>query len=82
MGDEATDNAEKTEVRRRKGHRITGVLLSIAGFLWLAKKMGWMPHDTVWVPHHATGGMTLPVILVILGLLLVFGMSGRNNKTF
>ncbi len=82
MDVEATDNAEKREGRRWRGHRITGILLAVVGSLWLARKAGWMLHDSAWVMQHDTGGIMLPVILIILGLLLVFGMAGRNKKTF
>ncbi len=74
MDVEATDNAEKKEVRRWRGHRITGILLAVLGSLWLARKAGWMP-------QHNTGGILLPVILIISGLLLVSGMVGRRWRS-
>jgi len=74
------DKIEKGEVKRRKGHKLIGVLLSMTGFLWLARKAGWMPHDTGWAPHHATDSIFLPLVLIISGLLLIFGLVGRVRK--
>ncbi len=81
MDVEAKDNAEKREVRRWRGHRIAGILLAVVGSLWLARKAGWMPHESAWVTQHDTGGILLPVILIIPGLLLVSGMVGRRWRS-
>ncbi len=80
MDVEVTDNAERREVRRWKGHRITGILLSIVGFLWLAKKSGWMQHDSAWATQHDTGGILLPVLLIVSGLMFIFGMVGDRKR--
>jgi hypothetical protein len=77
---ESAESVEKGSVKVRKGHKVTGILLSILGSLWLARKTGWMPNETDLVPHHATGGIFLPVVLIASGLLLVFGLMGRGRK--
>ncbi len=80
MDIEAANSIEKGSVKVRKGHKMSGILLSILGFLWLARKAGWMPNETGLMPQHSTGGILLPVVLMALGLLLFFGLIGRGKK--
>ncbi len=81
MSIESTNSSEKGNVKRRwKGHKIFGILLSIMGFFWLARKAGWMSHDTTWVPHEANSSPIFwPLIVIAIGLLIIFGL-GREKK--
>ena len=57
---------------RKKGHQITGAVIAIIGFFWLAKKVGWIP--------VAAGGSAIfwPVIIIIAGIAIF--LSSRNNR--
>ncbi len=80
MHNESTNDIEKGSAKVKKGHKITGILLSVIGFLWLTKKAGWMPDEAGLVQHHGTGGIFLPVVLITSGLLLIFGLIGRHRR--
>jgi len=47
---------------RGRGQRLTGILLSLLGFFWLAKKAGWMP---------IASGTFWPILLLGVGILMV-----------
>lgn len=63
---------------RKKGHTITGAVITIIGFFWLAKKVGWIP--------VAAGGSQIfwPILTIVLGLSVVFavhrGKLHQNNE--
>ncbi len=48
-------------------HKLTGILLAVFGFFWLAKKVGWIP--------VAAGGSVIvwPVLTIMLGLWIALG---------
>jgi hypothetical protein len=58
----------------RKGHKITGIALSIIGFFWLAKKIGWIP--------VAAGGSTIfwPIVTITVGIVLFLSVR-RHHKS-
>lgn len=55
-----------------KGHTITGVVIAIVGFFWLAKKVGWIP--------AATGGSAIfwPAVIVTAGVAIF--LSAMNHR--
>ena len=60
---------------RRKGHTIIGVVLAVAGFFWLAKKIGWIP--------VAAGGSTIfwPIVTIAVGIV-IFLSARRHPKRY
>jgi hypothetical protein len=78
---ESANEIKKSNVKRGKGHKIFGGLLLVMGFFWLARKAGWMSHDTSWMPHEANGSPIFwPLIVIAIGLLIIFGLGGREKK--
>ena len=57
----------KGHTRHGHWHKLSGILLAIFGFFWLAKKVGWIP--------VAAGGSVIfwPVLTIMLGLWFAFG---------
>lgn len=57
-----------------KGHKVTGMALSIVGFFWFAKKIGWIP--------AAAGGAGLfwPSVTIAAGLFMLIAIN-RHRKT-
>jgi 4-hydroxybenzoate polyprenyltransferase len=72
---------EPHEMKNRDGHvrqsnwrKWLGILLTLIGFFWFAKKAGWMPvHD---------GGSPLfwPSVMVVIGILLLTSVGHRRKK--
>ena len=48
-------------------HKLSGILLAVVGFFWLAKKVGWIP--------VTAGGSVIfwPILTIMLGLWFAFG---------
>jgi hypothetical protein len=57
----------KGHTSNRHWHKLSGILLAVVGFFWLAKKVGWIP--------VAAGGSVIiwPVITIVFGLWFAFG---------
>ena len=58
-------------------HKLSGILLTVVGLFWLAKKVGWIP--------VATGGSVIfwPLLTIMVGLWFAFGrhrVKGRDQK--
>lgn len=53
-------------------HRLSGIMLALIGFFWLAKKVGWIP--------VAAGGSVIfwPIFTILLGLWIAFGIRRRK----
>jgi hypothetical protein len=69
-----TDNAlMKGEGKRGRWHKLTGVLLAVIGFFWLAKKAGWMPTE------HSHSAIFWPIVVIAAGLFIFF--SSRHRHT-
>lgn len=64
---------------KKKGHRVTGIIVSVLGFLWLAKKAGWMPAESHMMPHHTVGSALWPLGLIAAGIVLIY-FSGNSDK--
>jgi hypothetical protein len=64
----------KGHTRNRQWHKLSGVVLSMVGFFWLAKKVGWIP--------VAAGGPVIIwlVLTIMLGLWLAFGKQRANAR--
>jgi len=73
-----TNHHSNQKRNRKKGHTITGAVIAIIGFFWLAKKVGWIP--------VAAGGSQIfwPILTIVLGLSIVFavhrGKLHQNNE--
>jgi hypothetical protein len=63
------DQAKRRHGETRKGrtHALMGVLVSLVGFFWFAKKIGWIP--------VAAGGSAVfwPAIVMVIGLVIALG---------
>lgn len=57
---------------RKKGHQITGAVIAIIGFFWLAKKVGWIP--------VAAGGSPIfwPAVTITAGVAIV--LLARSHR--
>jgi hypothetical protein len=57
----------KGHTRHGHWHKLTGILLALVGFFWLAKEVGWIP--------VAAGGSVIfwPLLTIMLGLWFAFG---------
>ena len=68
-----TTNKMSHSHKGRKGHKIAGMALSIIGFFWLAKKIGWIP--------VAAGGSQIfwPILTIVLGLSLVLSVGRKKG---
>ncbi|UCE79115.1 MAG: hypothetical protein JSV13_00305 [Nitrospiraceae bacterium] len=58
-------------------HKLTGILLTVVGLFWLAKKVGWIP--------VAAGGSGIlwPVLTIMIGLWFAFSrrrVKARDQK--
>ena len=73
MAIETDKSSVKGEARQGGLRRLVGVLLSVTGFLWLAKKAGWMPIE------HSQSTIFWPVVVIAVGLLIFF--SSRQRRT-
>ena len=74
MTTKAMRNNHLSEIRERgKGHTITGAVIAVIGFFWLAKKVGWIP--------VAAGGSVVfwPSITLAVGVI-IFLSANRNRK--
>ncbi len=81
MDIETTNHVGRGFLKQRKGHKIIGFLLSLVGLLWLARKAGWVSHDTSWAPHYANGSTIFwPLVLIAVGLFLIFGLGDGSKK--
>ncbi len=70
-----TENTPGTSERKRGGARkLVGILLATIGFLWLSKKIGWLPVE------HGHPAILWPIVVIALGLFLFLG-SRHNRKT-
>ncbi len=59
---------------RGQGHRLFGFTLSVIGFFWLAKKIGWIP-----VPEVELA-IVWPVVVITLGLFIALHTREVGNK--
>jgi hypothetical protein len=59
---------------RGKGHTIIGVVLAVAGFFWLAKKVGWIP--------VAVGGPAIfgPTVTIAVGIAIFLSTRRHHTK--
>jgi len=59
---------------RGQGHRLFGFTLSAVGFVWLAKKFGWIP--------VSEGGLAIfwPFVVIILGLFIALRTRNVRNR--
>ena len=73
MSDE-TGIAPARPHRRGMGQKIAGIVLSVAGFFWLAKKAGWIPVD------HSHPSVLWPIVVIAIGLLVIFRAGHRAGK--
>jgi Zn-dependent protease with chaperone function len=66
MTNENISKPVKGHARHGHWHKLSGILLAVLGFFWLAKKIGWIP--------VAAGGSVIfwPVLTIVLGLWLAF----------
>jgi hypothetical protein len=66
MGKEQTKRRHG-ETRKGRAHTLMGVLVSLFGFFWFAKKIGWIP--------VAAGGSAVfwPAVVMVMGLMLALG---------
>ena len=66
-----TNHQSNQKRNRRKGHTITGAVIAIIGFFWLAKKVGWIP--------VAAGGAHIfwPAVTIAVGVAIV--LLTRNH---
>lgn len=55
------------EAKKGRAHTLMGVLVSVFGFFWFAKKVGWIP--------VAAGGSAIfwPAVLMVVGLMIAIG---------
>jgi len=72
--------AEKLFSRLGNRHRATGIVLTLIGMSWLAKRAGWMPSD------HAHPTLLWPLLTVAVGLFLAIRVfrgreQGHEGKT-
>jgi hypothetical protein len=61
----------------RHWHKLSGILLAVVGFFWLANKVGWIP--------VAAGGPVIfwPALTIMIGLWFAFGKhraKARDQK--
>jgi hypothetical protein len=68
-----TNHHSNQKRNRKKGHTITGAVIAIIGFFWLAKKVGWIP--------VAAGGSVIfwPALTIAAGVA-IFLSASRNRK--
>ena len=66
MKKESISTNIKGHTRHGQWHKLSGIMLAVIGFFWLAKKVGWIP--------AAAGGSAIfwPVLTILLGLWLAF----------
>ena len=66
----------KGHTRNGHWHKLSGILLAVVGFFWLAKKVGWIP--------VAAGGSVIlwPVLTILLGLWFAFGKHRAKVRDF
>ncbi len=74
MGNDTISKHIKTDVEQRRGHKVVGIILSIIGFFWFAKKVGWIP--------VAAGGLEIfwPLVVTVIGISIIFGSRYRRNR--
>jgi hypothetical protein len=67
-----TNHQSNQKRNRRKGHTITGAVIAIIGFFWLAKKVGWIP--------VAAGGSPIfwPAVTIAAGVAIV--LLAKNHR--
>ena len=67
-----TTNKMSHSHKGRKGHKIAGMALSIIGFFWLAKKIGWIP--------VAAGGSLVfwPAVIIAVGIAIILSARRRH----
>ncbi|MHA1942271.1 MAG: LiaF transmembrane domain-containing protein [Candidatus Hodarchaeales archaeon] len=72
MTKESISTSIKGHTRRVNWHKLAGILISVVGLFWFAKKVGWIP--------VAAGGSGIlwPVLTIMLGLWFAF--SKRRAK--
>ncbi len=67
----------KGHFRQGQWHKLSGIMLAVFGFFWLANKVGWIP------VHEGGSVIFWPVITIMLGLWFAFGkhrVKDRNKK--
>lgn len=52
--------------KHRRTHKLIGIVMALIGFLWLAKKVGWIPAAA------SASSVFWPVVLIVLGLWFAF----------
>ncbi len=67
----------KGHTRDGRWHKLSGILLAVLGFFWLAKKVGWIP--------VAAGGSVIfwPALTIVFGLWLAYSrhrVKDRDQK--
>jgi hypothetical protein len=72
MAKESISTDIKGRTRHAYWHKLSGILIAVVGFFWLASKVGWIP--------VAAGGSGIfwPVLTIMLGLWFAF--SKRRVK--
>ncbi len=58
----------------RKGHKLTGMALSIVGFFWLAKKIGWIPATV------SGASIFWPSVTIAAGLFLLIAINRHRDR--
>jgi hypothetical protein len=69
-----TNHHSNQKRNRKKGHTITGAVIAIVGFFWLAKKVGWIP--------VAAGGSQIfwPITTIAVGIVLLLSARRHHNS--
>jgi hypothetical protein len=59
---------------RGQGHRFFGIVLAAIGFVWLAKKVGWIP--------VAVSGLTIlwPIVIMVLGVFIILHANNEKRR--
>jgi len=72
---------EHHEVKNPDGHerkgnwrKWLGAVITAIGFIWLAKKAGWIP------VHDGGSALFWPAVVIAIGVLLVMTNRHRKNK--
>ena len=72
MTKESMSTKIKGHPRHGQWHKLTGILIAVIGFFWVAKKVGW-------IPVAAGGSVSIwPVLTILVGIWLAFGSHRRK----
>jgi hypothetical protein len=74
MDMETGDSSNKGGRRREGLRKLSGILLSVIGILWLAKKAGWMPIE------HNHAAVFWPMVVIAAGLFMLFGSAHKRKR--